>query len=213
MSGLVLLSDASNGMPVAVLEAGAVTALRTGAAAVLAAEVLGRPDADRVGDRRRRERPGGGTDVRRPRPRRGGLGRGRWRAERTAEEVGGRVARSRDEALGADLVVTVTPGHAVVFGPGACARTARDLMGADGPGKAEIAVEELARVRSSATTGSRRATTATSRTRSRPVRSPRTTRPSSATCSPDGSQAVVRTTSRSSTRPGWRFRTSRSRWR
>jgi alanine dehydrogenase len=42
VTGLVLLSDASNGMPVAVLDAGAVTALRTGAAAGLAAETLGR---------------------------------------------------------------------------------------------------------------------------------------------------------------------------
>src|SRR5204863_8265161 len=41
--GVVLLSDSSNGRPVAVLDAGAVTALRTGAAAVLAAETLGRP--------------------------------------------------------------------------------------------------------------------------------------------------------------------------
>ena len=46
VTGLVLLSDASNGMPVAVLDAGAVTALRTGAAAVLAAETIGRPDAE-----------------------------------------------------------------------------------------------------------------------------------------------------------------------
>ena len=43
--GVVLLSDASNGTLRAVLDAGAVTALRTGAAAVLAAETLGRPDA------------------------------------------------------------------------------------------------------------------------------------------------------------------------
>src|SRR5256884_3870036 len=46
VAGLVLLSDAWNGMPKAVLDAGAVTALRTGAAAVLAAETLGRADAD-----------------------------------------------------------------------------------------------------------------------------------------------------------------------
>src|SRR3954449_9570699 len=46
VTGLVLLSDASNGMLKAVLDAGAVTALRTGAAAVLAAETLGRPDAE-----------------------------------------------------------------------------------------------------------------------------------------------------------------------
>src|SRR5581483_9656934 len=42
VTGLVLLSDASNGLLRAVLDAGAVTALRTGAAAVLAAETLGR---------------------------------------------------------------------------------------------------------------------------------------------------------------------------
>src|SRR5579875_3128708 len=45
VSGVVLLSDASTGQLKAVLDAAAVTALRTGAAAVLAAETLGRPDA------------------------------------------------------------------------------------------------------------------------------------------------------------------------
>ena len=46
VTGLVLLSDASDGSLRAALDAGAVTALRTGAAAVLAAETLGRPDAE-----------------------------------------------------------------------------------------------------------------------------------------------------------------------
>src|SRR5246127_4559724 len=46
VSGLVLLSDASDGSLRAVFDAGAVTALRTGAAAVLAAETLGRPNAE-----------------------------------------------------------------------------------------------------------------------------------------------------------------------
>src|SRR5205823_6335904 len=41
VTGLALLSDASNGMLLAALDAAAVTALRTGAAAVLAAETLG----------------------------------------------------------------------------------------------------------------------------------------------------------------------------
>src|SRR5215213_6336352 len=45
VTGVVLLSDASNGMLRAALDAGAVTALRTGAAAVLAAETLGREGA------------------------------------------------------------------------------------------------------------------------------------------------------------------------
>src|ERR671928_1179295 len=43
--GVVLLSDASDGVLEAVLDAASVTALRTGAAAVLAAETLGRPNA------------------------------------------------------------------------------------------------------------------------------------------------------------------------
>src|ERR1700704_1423671 len=45
VSGVVLLSDAETGELKALLDAGAVTALRTGAAAVLAAETLGRSDA------------------------------------------------------------------------------------------------------------------------------------------------------------------------
>src|SRR3954463_2006963 len=45
VAGLVLLSDASNGTLLAALDAGAVTALRTGAAAVLAADVLGAGNA------------------------------------------------------------------------------------------------------------------------------------------------------------------------
>src|SRR5947199_3619605 len=42
VTGLVILNDAETGMLEAVLDAGAVTALRTGAAAVLAAATLGR---------------------------------------------------------------------------------------------------------------------------------------------------------------------------
>ena len=41
VTGLVVLSNAQTGMVEALLDAGAVTALRTGAAAVLAAETLG----------------------------------------------------------------------------------------------------------------------------------------------------------------------------
>src|SRR5437763_2565067 len=48
VTGIVVLSDASNGMPKALLDAAAVTALRTGAAAVLAAEPLGRTKAGRA---------------------------------------------------------------------------------------------------------------------------------------------------------------------
>lgn len=149
VTGLVLLSDASNGMPEAVLDAGAVTALRTGAAAVLAAETLGREDAGAAGV------IGAGVNGRAVA--RTFVARGRdvlvWdvdagKAEETAAAVGARVAERRDDALEADLVATVTPGHEVIF-PAGSLRAGQhvSLMGADGPGKSEIAVEELTRVR------------------------------------------------------------------
>jgi ornithine cyclodeaminase/alanine dehydrogenase-like protein (mu-crystallin family) len=148
VTGLVLLSDASNGMPVAVLDAGTVTALRTGAAAVLAAETLGRDDVETASV------VGAGVNGRAVA--RTFLARGRsvsiWdvdraRAEAAAAELGADVAESREAALGAELVATVTPGHEILF-PRDSLRAGQhvSLMGADGPGKAEIAVEELARV-------------------------------------------------------------------
>ncbi len=45
---LVILADASNGIPLAVLEGGALTALRTGAVSGVATELLARRDADTV---------------------------------------------------------------------------------------------------------------------------------------------------------------------
>ena len=51
----------------------------------------------------------------------------------------------REEALAADLLVTVTPGREVLLAEGSLAPGQHaSLMGADGPGKQEIAVEELA---------------------------------------------------------------------
>jgi alanine dehydrogenase len=149
VTGLVLLSDASNGMPVAVLDAGAVTALRTGAAAVLAAETLGRRDAETAAVI--------GAGVNGEAAARTFVARGRhvllWdvdraRADAVAERIGAEVAASREDALGADLLVTVTPGREIVLGAGSLRPGQHaSLMGADGPGKSEIAVDELARVR------------------------------------------------------------------
>jgi ornithine cyclodeaminase/alanine dehydrogenase-like protein (mu-crystallin family) len=70
------------------------------------------------------------------------------RARSAADELGAGVAGSREEALTADIVVTVTPGYEVLF-PAGSLRTGQhvSLMGADGPGKTEIAVEELVRTR------------------------------------------------------------------
>jgi ornithine cyclodeaminase/alanine dehydrogenase-like protein (mu-crystallin family) len=145
--GVVLLSDATDGRLVAVLDAGAVTALRTGAAAVLAAETLGRAGTAAV--------IGAGVNGRAVA--RTFVARGQdvmlWdvdanRAASAAEELGARVAASREEALAADLVVTVTPGNEVLFPLGSLRPGQHvSLMGADGPGKAEIAVNELARGR------------------------------------------------------------------
>jgi alanine dehydrogenase len=146
VTGLVLLSDASNGMLKAALDAGAVTALRTGAAAVLAAETLGREGSAAV--------VGAGVNGRAAV--RTFVARGRRvflydidpnRARAAAEELGAQTA-SREAALAADVVVTVTPGREIVFPEGSLqAGQHVSLMGADGPGKAEIAVEEMTRVR------------------------------------------------------------------
>jgi ornithine cyclodeaminase/alanine dehydrogenase-like protein (mu-crystallin family) len=147
VAGLVLVSNAETGELEAMLEAGAVTALRTGAAAVLAAETLGREDAATaavvgagVNGRATartfvaRERAVSIWDV------------DRGRAEAAAAELGCDVAASREEALAADLVVTVTPGHEVLFGDASLSAGQHvSLMGADGPGKAEILATELAR--------------------------------------------------------------------
>jgi ornithine cyclodeaminase/alanine dehydrogenase-like protein (mu-crystallin family) len=149
VSGVVLLSDAETGELVAVLDAAAVTALRTGAAAVLAGETLGRSDAGTAAVV--------GTGVNGRAAARTFAARGRavivWdvdpeQARRVADELGCSVAGSREEALGSDLLVTVTPGHEVLLAEGSLRPGQHvSLMGADGPGKAEIAAEELARVR------------------------------------------------------------------
>jgi alanine dehydrogenase len=146
--GVVLVSSAEDGRLVAVLDAGAVTAVRTGAAAVLAAEVLGRTDAETAAVI--------GAGVNGEATARTFAARGRpplvfdldaSRASSVAERVGGRAA-DRKEALAADVLATVTPGSEVLLAPGTLRPGQHvSLMGADGPGKAEIAVAELARVR------------------------------------------------------------------
>ena len=149
VTGVVLLSDATNGMLKAALDAGAVTALRTGAAAVLAAETLGRDGATTTAVI--------GAGVNGEAAAQTFVARSRtvhlWdldngRAQAVAARIGAEVAPSREEALSADVVVTVTPGREVVLGEGSLQPGQHvSLMGADGPGKAEIATGELARVR------------------------------------------------------------------
>ncbi len=148
VSGIVLLSDATDGRLLAQLDAGALTALRTGAAAVLAAETLAAGDGPAAVI---------GCGVNGRAVARTFLARKRdvllWdsdteRTARVAGELGAAPAGSREEALAADVIATVTPGSELVFDRGSLrAGQHVSLMGADGPGKAEIAVEELTRAR------------------------------------------------------------------
>ncbi|MGH3022532.1 MAG: ornithine cyclodeaminase family protein [Gaiellaceae bacterium] len=148
VSGIVLLSDATDGRLLAELDAGALTAVRTGAAAVLAAETLAAGDGPAAV-------VGCGVNGRAVAAT--FLARGHdvllWdadtaRAERVAADLGAGVAGSREEALAALVVATVTPGREPLFAPGSLrAGQHVSLMGADGPGKAEIAFEELLRAR------------------------------------------------------------------
>jgi ornithine cyclodeaminase/alanine dehydrogenase-like protein (mu-crystallin family) len=144
--GLLVVSDAETSQPLAVLDAGAVTALRTGAVAAVAAEALARPGAATVGvigsglhgawAARCLAAAGFGPGVcadARPEA-----------AAALAAELGWR-AGSREEALAADVVCCVTPGHEVVvraedLRPG----THLNMLGADGPGKAEATVDTVA---------------------------------------------------------------------
>ena len=148
VSGIALLSDATDGRLLAELDAGALTALRTGAAAVLAAETLAAGDGPAAVV---------GCGVNGRAVARTFLARGRdvllWdtdaaRAAQVAKELGAHPAGSREEALAAGVVATVTPGREILFGPGSLrAGQHVSLMGADGPAKAEIAIEELDRAR------------------------------------------------------------------
>jgi alanine dehydrogenase len=148
VTGVVLVSDAENGEPVAMLDARAVTALRTGAAAAVASQELAREDAATVGligcglhgawvGRCMLEAEYGPGVCFDPDPDAAG---------EVAAELGWEVG-DLDEALRCDLVCPVTPGVVPVvtehsLGPG----RHLNLLGADGPGKAEATLEAVARV-------------------------------------------------------------------
>ena len=147
VSGVVVLSDAETGLVEAILDAGAVTALRTGAAAALAAETLGLAGPAAV--------VGAGVNGRAAARSLKACGRDvvLWdvdpeRRRAVAAELGIGVAASREEALATQVVVTVTPGREILFAEGSLrAGQHVSLMGADGPGKAEMSVAEIGRVR------------------------------------------------------------------
>jgi ornithine cyclodeaminase/alanine dehydrogenase-like protein (mu-crystallin family) len=142
VSGVVCLSDRRTGVPLALLDARAVTALRTGAVAAVAARALASPDAAAVGI------VGCGLH-------------GAWtarclaaagydagvcfdpRADAAAALAGelGWEAGALAEALACDVVCTITPGAQVVVEE-ADLRPGQHLnmLGADGSGKAEASI-------------------------------------------------------------------------
>ena len=147
VTGLVLLSDAEDGRLLAVLDAAAVTALRTAAAGVLAADTFCRPEASSyavIGCGVNGAETTRMLVAHRVTPLVWDLDEAR--SGFVADRFGARVASSAAEALGCEVVITVTPGAAVLYPTGSLeAGQHVSLMGADGPGKAEVAVEELPR--------------------------------------------------------------------
>ena len=144
--GMICVSSAADGEPLALVDVRAVTALRTGAVAAVAAQELAREDARTVGI------VGCGLH-------------GTWAARCLAAaeygpgvcfdpdpEAAGQLAGeldwdagTREDALGCDVVTCVTPGNEPVvrrddLRPG----THLNMLGADGPGKAEAEPEAVA---------------------------------------------------------------------
>lgn len=145
--GLICVSSAGTGEPLALVDVAAVTALRTGAVAAVAAQELAREDARSAGIL--------GCGV-----------NGSWAARcLAAAEYGpgvcfdpnpdaagalagelGWEAGSREDALACDVVTTVTPGHEPVLReddlrPGMHI----SMLGADAHGKAEAEIEAVTR--------------------------------------------------------------------
>jgi alanine dehydrogenase len=149
VTGLVVLSNSETGQLEAVLDAASVTALRTAAAGVLAADTLGRENGSSIAVV--------GCGVNGAETVRMLVAHGRtpivWdvdeaRRRFVADQLGAEVAHSLEQALARDIVVTVTPGRDVLFPEGSLRPGQHvSLMGADGPGKAEIATGELGRAR------------------------------------------------------------------
>jgi alanine dehydrogenase len=144
--GMICVSSAADGVPLALVDVRAVTALRTGAVAAVAAQELAAEDAASVGIvgcglhgawaarclAASEYGPGVCFD---PNPEAAG---------RLAGELGWEVG-TREDALACDVVTCVTPGSEPVVRRGDLHRGLHlNMLGADGPGKAEAEVEVVA---------------------------------------------------------------------
>jgi ornithine cyclodeaminase/alanine dehydrogenase-like protein (mu-crystallin family) len=145
--GMICVSSSEDGRPLALVDVRAVTALRTGAVAAVAAQELAREDARSVGI------VGCGLH-------------GAWAARCLAAaeygpgvcfdpdpEAAGRLAGelgweagTREDALACDVVTCVTPGaEPVVLESDLRPGLHLNMLGADGPGKAEAEVAAVTR--------------------------------------------------------------------
>jgi alanine dehydrogenase len=140
--GVVVLSDATTSAPVAILDARSVTALRTGAVAAVAAQAIARDDARTVGiigcglhgawAGRCLAAAGYGPGV---------CCDPRADAARTLAQELGWSPGDRTAALACDVVCCVTPGaEPVVDVADLRLGLHLNMLGADGPGKAEATV-------------------------------------------------------------------------
>jgi alanine dehydrogenase len=149
VAGTVVLSDATSGELLAIIDCRAVTWLRTGAAAAVSARVLAREDAATVGIvgcgvngawaarclKTAGYGPGVCADVR-DEP-----------ARSLADELGWRPG-GRDEAAAQDVVITMTPGdEPVILASDLRAGQHLAVLGADVHGKAEVEAAALDRCR------------------------------------------------------------------
>lgn len=149
VAGALLVSSAETGELLAILDCGAVTSLRTGAAAAVSAQALAREDARSVGLIGCGVNGGWAARCLAAT----GYGEGvcsdsrSANAEALADELGWRTG-SREEAAAQDVVVTVTPGDEPVV----LASDLRDgqhlaVLGADAHDKAEIELDAIERCR------------------------------------------------------------------
>jgi alanine dehydrogenase len=146
VTGVICLSDASTGEPLMLLDARSVTALRTGAVAAVAARALAREQARSVGivgcglhgawTGRCLAAAGYGPGVcHDPQAE---------AAAALASELGWSTG-SLSEASSCDVVCCVTPGAEVVIDAGDLRPGLHlNMLGADGPGKAEASVGAVA---------------------------------------------------------------------
>jgi alanine dehydrogenase len=146
VAGVVCLSDATTGQPLMLLDARSVTALRTGAVAAVATRALAPQRARTVGiigsglhgawSARCMAAAGYGPGV--------CCDPSGEAARRLAQDLSWEVG-PREQALACDVVCCVTPGFEPVVGasdlrPG----LHLNMLGADGPGKAEATIEAVA---------------------------------------------------------------------